>query len=741
MIFLNAMLLWGAAAVSIPVLVHLFNKHRYQVRRWGAMHLIEASIKIQKRRMRIENLLLMLVRCLIPLLLAMCLSRPVITGAGALWGNVETSLVLLMDDSYSLEYEGTGGKPFHKAREMAAQMVKDLKHNSDVQIVRLSGGKLYDGPRSNLNRVQKDLAEMEAGFGKAQMVPGFKEVAAMHQAGKLKNMRREVVVLTDFQRVSWPSNELAALQAEVTHLQKQKSEMDWTLIQVGAGEMENLSVESLDYPKLPLAPQQTLRVRATVRNYGSKDRRGLPVSFRVDGKIIPPDKQMDLGAGQQHKAPTEDDPFQHVFDQPGTHIIEVNVDQDSLKADNSHLASVEVWDNVPVLVIDGEPSAASLRGQTDFKGESDFLRIALQPFRELKIPGEKDLFNARIIKTADFDAATIGDARVLVMANVPRLDDAQTEALKQYVQQGGGLLIFLGDQVDKDWYNQNLSPGGYLPAPLKDLQDRTRDAVPFVRVAPQASRHPAMEIFTGDAGITARINKWFRLVEQPDNPPYTELARLEGGDFFLVERKVAEGRVVLCTTTCDEEWLQGILEPYYVPLMQQLVMYLASSVSPPRNLNLTQPITAWFPAADVGKEVSITYLRADQITEASVKLADNTGLVEKVKITAQGQRGHVFFGGTQRPGLYVLRDAEGRLQHYVVNVNREESDLQQLDEKERAQVATALGARLVKSVDEYKNLDNKRRFGQEIWKWLLWAVLAFTFVELILQQWMSRNKA
>ena len=67
--FLSPILLWGAAAISIPILVHLFNKNRYRIRQWGAMHLIEQTIKVQKRRLRIENWLLLLLRMMMPLLL------------------------------------------------------------------------------------------------------------------------------------------------------------------------------------------------------------------------------------------------------------------------------------------------------------------------------------------------------------------------------------------------------------------------------------------------------------------------------------------------------------------------------------------------------------------------------------------------------------------------------------------------------------------------------------------------
>ena len=167
----------------------------------------------------------------------------------------------------------------------------------------------------------------------------------------------------------------------------------------------------------------------------------------VDGKtILPHARGAELGKGQKDVALTDkDEPFKHSFEESGTHVIEVIADQDKLRADNSYLASIKVWDNVPVLIVDGEASAESLQGRIDFKGESDFLRIALQPFREVQFPGMTDLFNVRVIRAVDFDAESLGDARVVIMANVARFTEGaggQLETLENYIRQGGGVLWF-----------------------------------------------------------------------------------------------------------------------------------------------------------------------------------------------------------------------------------------------------------------------------------------------------------
>ena len=51
-----------------------------------------------------------------------------------------------------------------------------------------------------------------------------------------------------------------------------------------------------------------------------------------------------------------------------------------------------------------------------------------------------------------------------------------------------------------------------------------------------------------------------------------------------------------------------------------------------------------------------------------------------------------------------------------------------------------MGGRVVNSLEEYNALDDERRFGQEIWKPLLWALLAFLFLEIFYQQWLTKRE-
>ena len=228
----------------------------------------------------------------------------------------------------------------------------------------------------------------------------------------------------------------------------------------------------------------------------------------------------------------------------------------------------------------------------------------------------------------------------------------------------------------------------------------------------------------------AQVWLWYRMREEASaaraaETGLTVIAKLDSGDPFLVEKKLGEGRVIQSAIPCDADWSNLPMRPFYLPLMQQVVTYLASKVHPPRNVEVGKALIAFLPAADAGKKAVMT---------------DPDGRVHELAIAARGARAAVEFGRTQRPGLYVL-DAPGSNRiHFVVNTDRKESDLRRLSDEQLDLVAKPMGATVVKSWNEYRQLDQQRRFGQEIWQALLGALIGLVFVEVLLEQYFARRK-
>ena len=246
--------------------------------------------------------------------------------------------------------------------------------------------------------------------------------------------------------------------------------------------------------------------------------------------------------------------------------------------------------------------------------------------------------------------------------------------------------------------------------------------------ARRAELRLALDLFNDPRNGTvsdAAIKMWYRLKEptaaSADAP--TIVARLTSGDPFLVEKRFGEGRVIECAVPCDADWSNLPMRPFFLPMMQRLSIYLASTVFPPRNLDVSKPLVAFLPLTDAGKK-------------ASLLLPDGTS--REVPVAKKGERGVVEFTKTQQPGLYTLTSPSGAATHFVVNTSRRESDLQRLTDAEIADFAKSHGVSVVHSGAEYKQLDRTRRFGSEFWRSLLWLLLALIFAELFLQQRFAR---
>ncbi len=713
--FLNGTLLGGMVLGAVPLLIHLLHKRRFRVVPWGAMHLLDSVLKTNRRRMQLEQVLLLLIRIGIPLFLALAMARPVFKSGGmGVSGN--EGLLLVVDHSYSM---GAGERPgetlFDRARLEAQELTRTAPQGGVFQGVLLGegGGILLDRPTHDPGRFLEALKRVTPSAGPADLAAGLQ--AAAGQLEKLREPVKSVVVLTDFQRASFGTADRAGVRTALDQLRG--AGVDPAFVDLGArrgGSLhtDNVAVESVEFGSGLAGVGQKLQFRAAVRSYGETAHPDLGVAFRVDGveKTV---VRVNLGPGQ-----TQQVVFEHVFESAGSHRVEVEGEGDGLAADNRFVACVPVLERVEVLLVNGEPSSQALRGETDFA------EVALQPFRAGRME-LADLLSARVVPVEKFSGAVLGKAAVVVLANVPKLSDPQLKDLEGFVKSGGGLMVWPGAKLDLDWYRGPFfrDGAGLLPLSFGEIQGEPRDAGRTVNVPPQRFEDSSLDFFNdprnGSLG-DAEIRVWHRLVPGKGGAdPGKVLARLETGDPFLVGRNHGAGRVIMAATTLDADWNSFPLRPVYIPLLQRLVLGLASGGEPPRNLKVGATLTSFLPAKDAGRRFDIGLPEG------------GTAVVEAV---ARDGKAVLEFRGTRKPGFYTVSGPGLEPQHFAVNASRAESDLTRLSAGELEAFSRENGVRVFENAAAFRKLQRERRVGREIWRPILLGVLALLFGELWFQQ-------
>src|SRR5688572_21227285 len=119
-------MLWFGAAAAIPILIHLFARQRYRRVSWAAMDFLLRAFKKTRRRIRLEQLLLLLLRILAILLFVLALAEPLVDTSAVLGGaDGRREVVVILDDSFSMGLkEADGSTPFGRARDQAARLVR-----------------------------------------------------------------------------------------------------------------------------------------------------------------------------------------------------------------------------------------------------------------------------------------------------------------------------------------------------------------------------------------------------------------------------------------------------------------------------------------------------------------------------------------------------------------------------------------------------------------------------------------
>ncbi len=712
MTFLNGALAFGTLAFAIPLIIHILNRSRFRTVEWGAMHLLESVIKVNHKRFRIDQIILLIVRCAIPVLLALCLARPVLTGARALEGDAPVSLVILLDTSYSMDAVDLSGTRFDKAVDAACQIVGATSRGSEIAVIQTGGRPtpLFDQPVFDRDAVIRRLKQIQAGYGASDIPESLN--TAIATLSEMSHARRELIIISDFQPADWQAIGDNAAETLRKQLDAMPIRPELTLLPIGQPVSGNISVDGLEFPRRALGVGQQLSVRANVRNHGTIPIENARATLRIDG--------VESGVSQLSLEPsgTTQALFPCTFEKAGSHVIEVEVvADDPLADDNRFAAAVTIWDSINVLLVDGDPSTQPLQSETDY------LSIALTPYTFGRVR-LADLVQTQTFPAKDLNEERLKNAQVVVLANVAKLEPPQLVSLTSFVNNGGALLVCPGNKIDLAWYRDQLFAGGsgLLPTAFGAARGQIDETGKSTHVVAQHFDHAALEFFNEPSNgelSSAEIRRWYELPEISHQDRISVLARLETGDPLLLEWRVGDGIVMQLATSCDADWSDLTIRPVFVPLMQQLITTMASGISPPRNISTGDPAIALLSGQN-------------EVTSLSVVTPD--GSRRTVQTSAQGKLLLARFEDTQRPGIYVMSTPAAETVHFVAETSRDESDLSVLSEPRLASLSREMASTLIKSPADYLEQDRLRRRGHEIWKYLLAALLSLLFLELVLQQ-------
>jgi hypothetical protein len=700
LVFANPAYLWGLAALSVPILVHLFNRRRPKPLAFGAIEFVLRSQRQKSRRLRLRQILLLAMRCLLVAGVALALARPSLepkgTAAAVARGPQATALVI--DASLSMRYRRGSQTLFARAKSEAANALSRLAPEEPATVGFCAGpGGFLGGsiapPGFDRVATRRQIEAAQPSYLGSDLTACL--AAAARALGESPVAGKRIIAFTDLAAHSLRLDAPPPIVPPPPGSPPNAPPLRPNIVLVDAAQGHELPnaglVATVVQPAASLGARG-YEVVATIANNSAQPAAALPVSLRVGNQIVAKGFVDVPARGTAKKVLGAALPAGSVQGR-----VEIaRSEEEGLDEDDVQEFTLQVPRDLKVLVVDGSPSSLRTRD------EAFFVETALAPART----------GGRIAPTLlDADAAlnaSLDGYDVILLLDVIAPPKAFVERLRQLVaKKGVGLFISLGDHVDPDAYDETF--GDLLPRPLhvlKTAADPAGSDQAAARFGVVEWQSPLFRVFSAadrEGLLAARTFKYALLKPDPTGASHTLLSYDDGAP-ALVESRQGQGRVLLYTSTVSHAWTDWPVRVSFLPVLQQAVSWLGGSLE-----ERTSPPSA------VGDERTLVPPSGTRI--AVVRSPDATPLPLRREPGSE-----VVGAPVPAPGLYRVevqpeRDAarEEPALDFVARLDPKESDLRRVSEDElKAQLGGSGSAQVASSALAAEGIH-----GTPLWSGLL----------------------
>ncbi|MTB49508.1 BatA domain-containing protein [Lewinella sp. W8] len=670
--FLYPSFLWALAALAIPIIIHLFYFRRFKKVYFSNVKFLQEVKEETSMRSRLRNLLVLMARCLAIIALVFVFAQPFLPSAKeVLKGRKAVSLYL--DNSFSMGAESDSAPLLQIAKDRARDVVNAYGVEDRFQILdnRFTGrNQRLVGQEEALNLIEEVRLTPESRT--LTSVMGRQESALRTES--IDN--RIAYLISDFQE-----NIVDIDPATVD------TNIRTNLVPLRAVRERNVSIDSVwfEAPVPQLNQNNLLLVR--VKNYGAEDLDNVRLSLSYGGQNKP-EGTLTIPAGDY----VVDSVYLNIS-QPGIGRAALRITDFPVQFDDVYHITFRTADRVRVLNIDDD-------GQANRN-----LRAAL---------GGLSVFAADYVNARNIDYGALGNYDLVVITDLVQVASGLAEQLRQYVANGGNLLVFPSRNADLASYRTFLQR---FPA------DELREFDPAPR---EVSAINTNEFIFRDVFRNRNAN--LRLPTTQGNFPIGRLGsrRQESlltyrdGSTALGKYRVGKGNLYLNAAPLDNELNDLALNAeIFIPMLYK--MGISSGRRRPA-------------AYTIGQNEVIETNRRGATSELVYKLRGPGGefipgqriVEQRVLLSLDNQ--------VPEAGVYELVLGEEVVDAFAFNYDRRESDLTYLNEASLEEL-TGAGTLGLLSADNQASLIGEIRESNEgtpLWRYFLWAALAFFLVEVLL---------
>ena len=507
MSFVNPLFLFALATAALPILYHLVRRIQAKQVKFSSLMFLQMTPREVVRRRRIQHWLLMLMRCLMLGLLAFAFTRPFIPKDQIPFVSQREnqSVVILVDNSFSMQYEEAGTSLLEAARGAALSKLGEAAGEDEYSVI------AFSDRTQQLTPLDSDIAIHQNAI-QSLLAPSYRSTdfySSIRLAEEVLDEARfdskRIVLISDIQQSGWQG---------AFENWKLKKDIDFEIVNVGVEDSDNNFIDGFSLLERRVEGSVVHRFNARV---GSTQEE-LPINtvdLLIEGDRV---EEQRVGGDALQRAS-----FQYKAPREGAFLGQVSLQDDGLAADNIRYFS---------FAVENKPRVLGMGGNV-----RDITRAPYYLDRAFN-QGDQALYAFSVARPGEISAGSLRGQQVVFMASSAP-SGAEINALQRYVEEGGNLVISFEDGTDVGAYNQLFAALGV--GTVSDII-RSRTELGYdVIIGEVDLKHPVFSIFT-ESGSGAIFRPRFRRFArvQPDSSAMV-LGRYDSGEPFLIERETGKG--------------------------------------------------------------------------------------------------------------------------------------------------------------------------------------------------------
>ena len=669
--FVNPGFLYALAAISIPIIIHLFNFRRYRKEYFSNVKLLRELQRKTKRRSRLKHLILLLLRIMAIICIVLAFAQPYIPSPNSMINPEESSSVLIyIDNSFSMQGESVDGVLIEEARDKAIDIAASFKASDKFQLI--------TNDFSGRHRSFVSLEDFTDFADETGISPDFRYLSGVverssSQLSESKSYNKLIYLISDFQQVS---SDLEKITLDTNQRV--------FLVPLRPHASENLFIDSCWIEDPIILPGQEVDLFVRVRNNSESDVEKLPLKLNLN------QRQRAVASIDIKKNASALANLQFTVHQAGLLQGYVSLNDYPVSFDDTYFVTMRAEPEIDILEVYQEARNPYINAL--FDNDTGFLLHA--------------------VRLNQLDYSSINQYGLLILSHLESIPSGLQNASVEFVRNGGSVLIVpSSEDIALSGYNGLLSDFGLNEFTVLDtakvkvdylnLQDPFFDDV-FEEV-PDNMDLPVSQLHYRQTSRT-RISQ-------------TPLITLQNGNVFLSGASFEKGDVFVSNVPFDDKSGNFVRHALFVPVMYKIAL----SAGEQKNLSY-----------DIGKTYEIEIDFSSGGEDDVIRIADANSDFEFIPgLSSKNFRTYVDpHDQIKKAGNFQVLFENKIIDGISFNYNRKESNLEVYDPDRLENKIKELGQPNI-SVLKNENVSVTKAVtdinkGTRFWK--LFIILALTFL-------------